>query len=218
MVLAGAFAIVLFIGLIIGDWAYFIRLTSDASRYGYALGRTHERCTALTESALLQRFDGNGVLSLPHGVARIFPEAKRILVRPTYRLLSMRFRTAWPIKGSVEWTAAAEGAGVDLTCVKRVPWSSALLTLSWFGLVGFGTLGFLISFVREGGLSSLGGVLLGVGVTGVGLIVLAFGLLTLAVAYRLENTRLLLVYDEFREATLGAGTPPGSPPAEKAGR
>lgn len=203
MVLAGAFAILLFIGLIVGDWVYFIRLTSDASRYGYALGRTRERLASLTEPALIQRFDGNGLLTLPHGIARVFPEAKRILIRPTYRLFSMRFRTAWPIKGSIEWSAEAEAGGVDLTCIKRVPWSSAILTLAWFALVGFGTLGFLASFISEGGLASLGGVLLGVGVTGTGIIVLAFGLLTLAVAYRLENTRLVLVYNEFREVAIG---------------
>jgi hypothetical protein len=205
MMLAGAFAIVLFIGLIIGDWMYFIRLTSDASRYGYALGQTSERFAELTESSLMQRFDRNGLLTLPHGVARIFPEAKRILIRPTYKLLSMRFRTAWPIKGSIEWSGESEGPGLALTCIKRVPWSSAILTLSWFGLVGFGTVGFLISFVGDGGLASLGGLLLGIGVTGVGIIVIAFGLLTLAVAYRLENTRLVLVYDEFRDTMLTAG-------------
>jgi hypothetical protein len=72
-------------------------------------------------------------------------------------------------------------------------------------LVGFGTVGFLISFVGDGGLASLGGHLLGIGVTGVGIIVIAFGLLTLAVAYRLENTRLVLVYDEFRDTMLTAG-------------
>jgi hypothetical protein len=202
MALAGAFAIVLFIALIIGDWIYFIRITSDASRYGYALGQTHERFAGLTEAALVERFDRNGFLALPHGVARIFPETKRILIRPTYRLLSMRFRTAWPIKGSIEWSADMERPGLALTCIKRVPWSSALLTLSWFALVGFGTLGFLVSFVRDGGLASLGGVLLGIGVTGVGGIVMVFGLLTLTVAYRLENTRLVLVYDELRDAVV----------------
>ena len=50
----------------------------------------------------------------------------------------------------------------------------------------------------EGGFESLGGFLLGVGVTAVGLIVLAFGLLTVTVAYRIENTRLMQVYEEFR--------------------
>ncbi len=203
MVLAGAFAIVLFVALIIGDWMYFVRLTTDASRYGYAIGRTQERIASLTEDILVRRFDGNGLLALPHGVARVFPESKRILIRPTYRLFSLRFRTAWPLKGAVEWVPEAEG--LLLTCVKRVPWSSALLTLLWFALVGLGTLGFLIRYLMEGGLSSLGGLLLGVGVTGVGLIVLFFGLLTLAVAYRLENTRLLQVYTELRAAAVGAG-------------
>ncbi|MBI5672746.1 MAG: hypothetical protein HZC50_05700, partial [Nitrospirae bacterium] len=34
MILAGLFAGLLFIGLIVGDWLYFIRLTPDAIRYG----------------------------------------------------------------------------------------------------------------------------------------------------------------------------------------
>ncbi|HMW84865.1 MAG TPA: hypothetical protein PKD65_02530, partial [Nitrospira sp.] len=53
-----------------------------------------------------------------------------------------------------------------------------------------------------GGLESLGSVLLGIGVTGVGLIVVAFGLLTVTVAYRIENTRLMLVYTELRDIAL----------------
>lgn len=85
-----------------------------------------------------------------------------------------------------------------MVCTKRVPWSSSILTLLWFSLVGFGTLGFLITYVLQGGLESLGSVLLGIGVTGVGLIVVAFGLLTVTVAYRIENTRLMLVYTELR--------------------
>ena len=89
-----------------------------------------------------------------------------------------------------------------MVCTKRAPWSSSILTFLWFSLVGFGTLGFLITYVREGGLESLGSVLLGVGVTGVGMIVVAFGLLTITVAYRIENTRLMQVYAELREVVL----------------
>ncbi len=85
-----------------------------------------------------------------------------------------------------------------MVCTKRVPWSSSILTFLWFGLVGFGTLGFLVTYLLQGELESLGSVLLGVGVTGVGLIVVAFGLLTVTVAYRIENTRLMLVYTELR--------------------
>ncbi|MBS0171821.1 MAG: hypothetical protein JSR62_15855 [Nitrospira sp.] len=196
MMLAGAFAIVLFIGLLVGDWMYYTRLSSDACRYGYGIGRMEDRFPTLTLSKLQRAFDTNGFVNLPHGVARVFPEVNRMVLRPTHRLFSMRFRTAWPLKGSIE--LMADGEGLRLVCTKRVPWSSSVLTFLWFSLVGFGTLGFLITYLLQGGLDSLGSVLLGIGVTGVGLIVVAFGLLTVTVAYRIENTRLMLVYEELK--------------------
>ncbi len=196
MILAGAFAIVLFIGLIVGDWMYYTRLSSDACRYGYGIGRMQDRFNALTLPKLLRAFDQNGFLSLPHGVARVFPEVNRMVIRPTHRLFSMRFRTAWPLKGCIE--LVSEGEGLRLVCTKRVPWSSSILTFLWFSLVGFGTLGFVMTYLIQGGLDSLGSILLGIGVTGVGLIVVAFGLLTVTVAYRIENTRLMLVYGELK--------------------
>lgn len=200
MILAGAFAIVLFVGLIVGDWMYFARLSSDASRYGYGIGRVQDHFAALTVPQLLRTFDQNGFLSLPHGVARVFPEANRMIIRPTHRLFSLRFRTAWPLKGSIEW--AAESEGLKMVCTKRAPWSSSILTFLWFSLVGFGTLGFVITYLLQGGFDSLGSVLLGIGVTGVGMIVVAFGLLTITVAYRIENTRLMQVYTELRDVAL----------------
>ena len=205
MVLAGAFAIVLFIGLIVGDWMFFARLSSDACRYGYGIGQVQDQLASLGVQKLVRHFDTNGFLSLPHGVARVFPEANRLVIRPTHRLFSMRFRTAWPLKGSIEWASQVDG--LTLICTKRVPWSSSILTFLWFSLVGFGTLGFLITYLFQGGFESLGGLLLGVGVTGVGLIVVAFGLLTVTVAYRIENTRLMQVYTELRAVAL-EGTRP----------
>ena len=89
-----------------------------------------------------------------------------------------------------------------MVCTKRAPWSSSILTFLWFSLVGFGTLGFVITYLLQGGLDSLGSVLLGIGVTGVGMIVVAFGLLTITVAYRIENTRLMQVYTELRDVAL----------------
>jgi hypothetical protein len=200
MLLAGAFAVLLFIGLIIGDWMYFSRLSSDASRYGYGIGQMQDQLASLGRQTLMRRFDTNGFLALPHGVARVFPEANRLVIRPTYRLFAMRFRTAWPLKGSIEWVS--EVNGLTLTCTKRVPWSSSILTFLWFSLVGIGTLGFLAAYGMEGGFESLGGLLLGLGVTAVGLIVVAFGLLTVTVAYRIENTRLMQVYAELRTVAL----------------
>ena len=200
MVLAGAFALVLFVGLIIGDWMYFARLSSDASRYGYGIGQMQDRLAQLAVQKLMRHFDTNGFLPLPHGVARVFPERYCLVIRPTHRLFSMRFRTAWPLKGTIEW--ASEADGLKLVCTKRVPWSSSILTFLWFSLVGLGTLGFLITSLFQGVFESLGGLWLGVGVTGVGLIVVAFGLLTVTVAYRIENTRLMQVYTELRAVAL----------------
>ena len=59
MILAGAFAIVLFLGLIVGDWMYFARLSSDASRYGYGIGQLHDRFPALTVPKLPPRPRGS---------------------------------------------------------------------------------------------------------------------------------------------------------------
>jgi hypothetical protein len=182
MLLAGAFAAVLLIGLWCAD---FDRVT--------------------------HRFDQNGLLALPHGTARFFPDVKRILFRPTYRLFALGFRTAWPLKGSLELAPADNGYRVVYT--KRIPWSSAIITSLWFVLVGVGTIGFLVSYAAQGGFGSLSGVLLGVGVLALGLLVLAFGLVTITMAYRLEDSRLTQVYQELR-AALGWSTPTAqSPPA-----
>lgn len=198
MLLAGAFAVLLFVGLIVGDWLYFVRLTADASRYGCGIARGRDRVALADLDHVTHRFDRNGLLPLPHGIARFFPDVRRILIRPQYRLFSLRFRTAWPLKGSLELAPAEDGFRV--LYIKRIPWSSAIITLLWFALVGLGTIGFLVSYAIQGGLASLGGVLLGVGVIGLGLLVLAFGLITITMAYRLEDSRLTLVYQELRTA------------------
>jgi hypothetical protein len=201
MVLAGLFAAVLFAGLIVADWAYFVRLTEEASRYGCAVARLHEHWRAVTVATLEARFGPQGVLSLPHGVARLFPGTQRMSLRPTYRLFSLHFRTAWPIKGSLD--LLPEEDGMRVVCVKRVPWSSVILTVLWFTLVSLGTMGFLITYVLQGGFASLGGVLMGAGIIGLGLLVIAFGLVTVVIAYRLENGRLTTVYEELRASLTG---------------
>jgi hypothetical protein len=198
MLLAGAFAVFLFIGLIIGDWLYFVRLTADASRYGCGIARGPDQVWIADLDHVIHRFDRNGLLALPHGTARFFPDVKRILFRPTYRLFALGFRTAWPLKGSLELAPSDDGYRVLYT--KRIPWSSAIITFLWFALVGLGTIGFLISYVIQGGLTSLGSALLGVGVMALGLLVLAFGLVTITMAYRLEDSRLTQVYQELRAA------------------
>ena len=132
MVLAGFFALVLFFGLIVGDWFYFIRLTPDAIRYGCGVARSHDRWTRSTLATLSERFTADGVMLLPHGVARFYPDLSQIAIRPQYRLFSMSFRTAWPIKGLIHLSAADQT--VAALCVKRVPWSwlSSLSSGSWW--------------------------------------------------------------------------------------
>lgn len=201
MILAGLFAGVLFIGLIVGDWLYFVRLTPDAVRYGCRVARTEDRFTATTVAALCARFPSDGVLLLPHGVARLHEPYAQIAIRPQYRLFSMRFRTAWPVKGLIHLSDDAQD--VRALCVKRIPWSSALLTLVWFLVVALGSLTFVVRYTLDGGFASLNGVLMGVGIMGIALLVLAFGVVTVVFSYRLENSRLAQVYDELRAALVG---------------
>jgi hypothetical protein len=198
MALAGLFAAVLFLGLIVGDWWLFSSLWPDASRYGCGIARGQDRLNGTNLLQLKDRFDRDGMLILPHGVARFFPEARRLTLRPHCHLSSLRFRTAWPIKGTID--VVPDGETVRLVYTKRIPWSSAILTLLWFGVVGLGTIWFLIAYLMQGGAASFGGLLMGLGVTGLGLLVIAFGIITVTFAYRLENGRLIELYQELRAA------------------
>jgi hypothetical protein len=201
MILAGLFAGALCIGLIVGDWLYFVRLTPDAIRYGCAVARTQDRFTHCTFTSLGGKFSADGVLTLPHGVARFYPDLAQIAIRPQYQLFSMSFRTAWPIKGLIH--LSPDGDALGMLCVKRVPWSSALVTLIWFALVSGGSLAFLVTYAVQGGFTTFSGVLMGAGIAGIGLLVLAFGLVTVVFSYRMENGRLSQVYEELREALGG---------------
>jgi hypothetical protein len=202
MVLAGFFGGLLFLALVVGDWVLFTGLTLQASRYGCGIARIVDRLSLTPLAAVKERFDRNGVLQLPNGIARFFPDERRILLRPQYGLFARRFRTAWPMKVSIE--LEEDDDAVRLTCVKRVPWSSALLTLLWFLFVGIGTIVFVVAFLMDGGLTSLGGILMGLGIIGLGLLVLAFGLVTVSLAYRLEDHRLAKAYEDLRGALGGA--------------
>jgi hypothetical protein len=73
--------------------------------------------------------------------------------------------------------------------------------------VAVGTVGFLIAYLINEGFSSFGGVLLGVGVTALGVIVLMFGLVIIALAYRLENQRLTQTYEELRQVLAPTSAP-----------
>lgn len=135
---------------------------------------------------------------LPHGVARFYPQLSQIAIRPQYRLFSMRFRTAWPVKGLIH--LSPHDRSLHTLCVKRMPWSSALITLIWFALVLIGSLTFVVQYAMDGGFASLGGTLTGLAVIALAALVLAFGLVTVALAYRLEDSRLMKVYEELRDA------------------
>ena len=97
----------------------------------------------------------------------------------------------------------AEGDGVVLSSTKRIPWCSAILTGGWFLLVGLGTVATMVSYVMEGGLAGSGGILVGAGILTLGLLFLFSGLVTVIMAYRLENSRLARVYEELRTVVQG---------------
>lgn len=197
MIAAGLFMVVMVLGFIVLDWWYFAQGRSDATRYGCRVAAVPQPVAVPSASELAAHFQPSGVLPLPHGAARLFSNERRMVLQPDCRRFASRFRTAWPMKGSID-IASREG-GVELVCTKRIPWSSAIVTLLWFALVGIGTAGFLISYLLQGGFTSLSGMVMGAGVTGLGALVFAFGLVTVSLAYRLENTRLMQVWEELRQ-------------------
>lgn len=205
MILAGFFAGALCLGLILGDWLYFVRLTPDASRYGCGVARTQDRFTHTTMKQLADRFDADGLLTLSHGTARFFPDLNQIVIRQKYRLFAIGFRTLWPLKGLI--SLSPDEDAVWVLCRKLTPWSSALLTGTWFVLVVVGMVGALIALFVEGEMAAFGGAMLALGIVGLGLVFLLSGAITTIFAYRLENARLTTVYQELREVLEGARSP-----------
>ena len=205
MLIAGLLGTVVFVALVIADWLYFNRVRPRSNRYGCGVARLVDRLPLSPTVLGLRSFDQHGVLRLGHGIARLSSEGRHIVLRPQYHLFSIRVRTAWPMKATIYLQPTESGTHVE--GVKRIPWSSALLTLMWLMTVAVGTLGFVIAFLMNEGFSSFSGVLLGVGVTALGLIVLVFGLVIIALAYRLENQRLTQTYDELRQALLMTSSP-----------
>lgn len=191
--LAGVFGTGLIVALIVLDWIQFTSLST--SRYGCRIAKGEE-CLPLSRESVLARFNEQGVLRLRQGIARCFRDEGEILLRPQYHFLSSRFRTAWPLKASIQLHPAE--AGTRLVYTKRMPWSSALLTLAWFLVVGVGTVTFMLSFLFTGGWESLSGLLMGLGVAGLGALVLLFGVIVVSLAYRLEDQRLRQAYQELR--------------------
>jgi len=198
MILAGIFGGILFVLLLIGDWYQFTSLRSISAQYGCGIARRKDHLRDLTPQTLLKRFGKRGFIELPHGIARWFEDQEVITVRPYYQLFTMRFRTAWPLKGTIELTPYE--TGVELNLTKRMPWSSSLITMMWLALVVMGTAAFLIMFGIDGGFHSAGGLLMALGVTGLGVLVLLFGLIMISLAYRLEDSRLMQVYQELQDA------------------
>ena len=201
MIFAGFFAGALFLGLILGDWLYFMRLTPDASRYGCGIARVQDRFTHTTMAELASRFDAGGLLILPHGTARLHQDLKQIVIRQHYRLFAVGFRTLWPLKGLISLSPEIDALAV--LCRKLTPWSSALLTGIWFVVVFVGMVGALISLFIEGQMEAPGGVVLAIGIVGLGVVFLLSGAITVVFAYRLESSRLMTVYQELREVIEG---------------
>ncbi len=207
MVGAGLFAAFLILGFIVLDWWYFGRPERQSSAYGCPIGVLMLEAAHRPDVSFDDYFGPSGVMALPHGHALWFPEGERVLLRADCRRFAARFRTAWPLKGTIE--LRRDGSRLTAVCAKRIPWSSAAVTALWFLLVVGGTLSFVISFGLDGGFASMGGLLLGFGVLALGGLVLLFGLVTVAMAYRIENGRLLRVWEEWREMVV-EGVPPAS--------
>jgi hypothetical protein len=201
MTFAGIIAILLFLGLIIGDWYQFTTLKSWACRYGCPLAHSKNTLDFQSAYAISPAFQ-TGALPLPHGIARWVEDRQVIVIRPYYQLFSLRFRTAWPLKGTID--VSSDGSQLLLHLSKRIPWSSAILTLLWLLFVIGGTLTFIVLFILDGGMSTIGGVFWVVGMTALGLLVLAGGLILLSFAYRLEDSRLMQVHQELLDALTAA--------------
>jgi TM2 domain-containing membrane protein YozV len=184
---------VIVLALVAADWIAFRRRNQAALGYGLAVSRQREILRLPRE-----RFTERGEVELPRGVARLYPDRNAVVLLPDWKKFGLRFRSAWPLNGVVYFTGL--NAATPVTLVKRTPWSSALLTALWFLVVVIGLLAYLVSYARAGGFSSAGGAFLGVALSGVGLLVLLFGAVVVVAAYRLENKRLMEVYEEFRVA------------------
>lgn len=197
MTFAGILAILLFLGLIIGDWFQFTTLKSWACQYGCPLAHRKNALASHSAPSLSRLFHKDGTLPLPHGIARWVEDRRVIVIRPYYQLFSLRFRTAWPLKGTINVSIDSEQLLLSLS--KRIPWSSAILTLLWLIFVIGGTLTFVVLFTLDGGFSTVGGVFWVIGMAALGLLVLAGGLILLSFSYRLEDSRLMQVYEELLE-------------------
>ena len=80
---------------------YFTSFSSDATRYNYGgIGRVDRFWPSRFQSLCARSTRMGFELALTG--RRVFPDANRNDHPPPHRLFSMRFRTAWPLKGSIE--------------------------------------------------------------------------------------------------------------------
>lgn len=200
MMLAGLFAGALFLGLLVGDRWYFRTLSAEASRYGCRVGRGAARLESMSLIRIHACFDQLGLLPMRSGVVRLFSESNRLLLRPRYPTL-WAFLWIWPMKATID--LQTDGEAVVLSLTKRTPWASAILTGTWFVIVTIGTLGTIISYAVEGGLGNSGGVVMAGGILTLGLFFIFSGLVTVVMAYRMENSRLALLQQELVEVLNG---------------
>ena len=184
---------VILVGLVVADWLAFTRNSPSALGYGVPIGRQQEM-VRVTPAV----FGSDLSLPLPHGAARLCPDQRAIMLLPEWKRFGLRFRTAWPLNGAVYYDSFRDDA--KLGFIKRMPWSSALLTALWFLTVTGGLIAYLVSYAQAGGFTSAPGAFLGVALSGLGLLILLFGCMVVVAAYRLEDNRLMIVYDELRAA------------------
>jgi hypothetical protein len=190
VVLLGA---VIVVGLVIADWRAFTRMSHTALGYGLAIARERDRLRRTSWD-----FGADGRLRLGHGVAQQYPAHHAIMLLPELKRFGISFRTAWPMNGVVYYDMLKDNSEIRL--VKRIPWSSAVLTSLWFLTVAGGLIAYLVAYAQAGGFASASGAFLAAAVGGLGLLVFLFGLIVVVAAYWLEDKRLMVVYQELRSA------------------
>ena len=123
------------------------------------------------------------------------------MLLPELKRFGISFRTAWPLNGVVYYDSLKDTSEIRL--VKRIPWSSAVLTFLWFLTVVGGLIAYFVSYAQAGGFTSASGAFLAAALGVLGLLVFLFGLTVVVAAYWLEDKRLMVVYHELR-SELGA--------------
>ncbi len=79
-----------------------------------------------------------------------------------------------------------------------------MVAVVWLVFVIGGIVGFVVMYGFDGGFSTMGGFFWAVGMIALGLLVLAGGIILLAFAYKLEDSRLMQVYEELLDTLRGS--------------